>query len=166
MAALIKRQQVQQAQREQQAQQAQTSGDDPEPAWVQLWHMCAQPEARHALYPPWHRLSVIASRSPSPRRSPQVRAHYRSLFDTGGVVPTTVEPLRRGQLRGRAVVCPSDVWPEEPRGGGAGWRERRGLVVGESRGVVDLRTPKGNIYHFTVDAVLAWKPLRLGQFHS
>jgi hypothetical protein len=31
---------------------------------------------------------------------------------------------------------------------------------------VDLRTPKGNIYHFTVDAVLAWKPLRLGQFHS
>ena len=52
IAALIERQQAQQAQREQQAQQAQTSGDDPEPAWVQLWHMCAQPEPRHALYPP------------------------------------------------------------------------------------------------------------------
>ena len=76
---------------------------------------------------------------------------------------TAVEPLRRGQLRGRAVVCPRDVWPEAPRdGGGASWRERRGLVVGESRGVVDLRSPKGHIYHFTVDAVLAWKPL--GQF--
>ena len=55
MTALIERQQARQAQREQQAQQAQqarTSGDEPQPAWVKLWHMCAQPKARHALYSP------------------------------------------------------------------------------------------------------------------
>ena len=52
MTALIERQQARQAQREQQAQQARTSGDEPQPAWVQLWHMCAQPKARHALYSP------------------------------------------------------------------------------------------------------------------
>jgi len=47
IAALVERQQ---------AQQAQMSGGHPDPAWVQqeaarlrLWHMCARPEARHTL---------------------------------------------------------------------------------------------------------------------
>ena len=74
-------------------------------------------------------------------------------------VSKAVEPLRKGHLKGRAVVCPRDVWPEEPCNERTGWRERRGLVVRESRGVVDVRTLEGHIYHFTVDAVLAWKPL-------
>ena len=84
--------------------------------------------------------------------------YYRSLFDTGGFVPKAAEPLRRGQLKGRAVVCPCDVWPGELCSGEAGERERRGLIVAESRGVVGVRI-KGRIYHFTVDAVLAWKLL-------
>ena len=81
-------------------------------------------------------------------------AHKRSR--THPPAPQAVESLKKGELQGRAVLCPREQWPEEPCDGDVGWR---GVIDSESRGIAGVKI-KGHIYHFPVDKVLAWPPLR------
>ena len=67
-------------------------------------------------------------------------------------------PLEKGKLTGRKVLIPRALWPDEPcdEQGGEGWRS---VVSSEVRGVVGIKT-EGKIYHFGVDTVLEWRPLK------
>ena len=65
-------------------------------------------------------------------------------------------PLTRGKLKGRKIMLPHSVWPEEEceEYDGAGWFAE---ITSESYGVAGVRIGE-NIYHFKVDLVVQWVP--------
>ena len=69
-----------------------------------------------------------------------------------------MEPLKKGELVGRKVLIPRELWPDEPcdESDGKGWRA---VVSSESRGVAGIKTA-GQTFHFNVADVLNWSPVR------
>ena len=69
----------------------------------------------------------------------------------------SAERVKKGELTGRAVLCPRAQWPEEPCDGDAGWR---GVVAYEKYGTTAAVRIKGILYHFAISTVLTWQPLK------
>ena len=67
-------------------------------------------------------------------------------------------PLTRGKLAGRKIMLPHSVWPEDDcdKYNGAGWFAE---ISSERYGVAGVRIGE-NIYHFKVDSVTQWEPLK------